>query len=46
VTEDEPGVDEIEDALWRVRGDIVLTNLDIPAGKLRVKVTSMSVAST
>ena len=35
VDEDESGVDEIEDALWRVvRGDIVLTNLDIPAGKL------------
>lgn len=35
VNEDESGVDEIEDALRRVvRSDIVLTNLEIPAGKL------------
>jgi hypothetical protein len=35
VDEDESGVDKVEGALRRVvRGDIVLTNFDIPAGKL------------
>jgi hypothetical protein len=35
VDEDETGMNEIEDALgWVGRGDIVSTNLDIPAGNL------------